>query len=249
MSLSYTHYLIAASKEYRPTPQSVGQFLERVIQSHAIGEDYRIDCAGVVKVEPQFRKERKFFTTRMVKIRTIPRKRPRREQVPTTSRAVTLAEQEQEYDILVTSTIPPANPPLNIGCADKGGNWQSWTGPYHLQICCHVRRSLVRLSLFKPGDAPNAPLTDIANFITDNTPQFDEDCTEDERDGLFVHPNARDGIVIPNAGCGTFWVEFEYGKWLYPRLKGDDLALLDPAVTDLARRTFETDFVEACSWG
>jgi hypothetical protein len=249
MSESYTHYLIAESKEYRPTPQSVGQFLDRVIQTHAIGDDYHIDCAGVVKVEPQFRKVRKFFTTKMEKIRTPPRKRSMREQVPTTSRAVALTEQEQEFDISVASTLPPTNPPLDIGCADDNGTWQSWTEPYHLRICCSVRKSPVRLCLFKPGDAPNAPLTNIADFITNITPQFDEDCAEDEKDGLFVHPEAPDGIVIPNAGCGTFWVEFEYGKWLYPRLKDDSLALLNPVVIEWATEAFGTHFIEACSWG
>jgi hypothetical protein len=103
------------------------------------------------------------------------------------------------------------------------------------------------LSLFKPGENPNAPLTE--EDLTNVMPEFDVDCGEDERDGLFVHPEAPNGILIPNAGCGQFWVEFEYGKWLYPRLKGRSVNLLSPAVTNLATKIFGAQFIEACSWG
>jgi len=36
---------------------------------------------------------------------------------------------------------------------------------------------------------------------------------------------------------------------LYPRLKGGSVGLLAPVMTDLAVKTFGTQFVEACSWG
>jgi hypothetical protein len=53
MSQSYTHFLIAASKAYRPTPQSVCHFLEQLIQSGAVGSDHRImdvPCNTLVRV-------------------------------------------------------------------------------------------------------------------------------------------------------------------------------------------------------
>jgi len=246
MSESYTHFLISASKNYRPTPQAVCQFLEQIIQAQMVGSDHRIEFARITKVEPRYREVRNPFTGETVKRKAPPRMRSKREVVPSTSNAAQLAEQEREYDVAVVSTSAPTKSPLDIGCI-KNGIWQAWTEPYHLEIRCCVREALVRLSFFKPGENPNAPLTD--EFIANYTPKFDEDCGEGDQDGLFVHPEAPNGIHVPNAGCGMFWIEFEYGKWLYPRLKGDDLALLAPAVTDLARKTFGTDFIEACSWG
>ncbi len=169
------------------------------------------------------------------------RRRPRAEHLSAASQIVPLAEQEQEYDVSVVSTLPPTNPPLDIGGVDEKGTWQSWAEPYHLEICCRVRESLVRLCHLKSGEDPNTP--DFWN------PKFDEDCTDDESEGFFEHPLLPSPIRIPNAGCGRFWIEFEYGKWLYPRPKNDGVALLAPEVTRLAAETFGTAFVEACLWG
>ena len=209
MGESYTHLLISVSKSYRPTAQPVCQFLEQMIQTGAIGRDHEISFGKVVKDEPRTWKGPNPFTGKMQRHRMPSRRRPRAEHLSAASQIVPLAEQEQEYDVSVVSTLPPTNPPLDIGGVDEKGTWQSWAEPYHLEICCRVRESLVRLCHLKSGEDPNTP--DFWN------PKFDEDCTDDESEGFFEHPLLPSPIRIPNAGCGRFWIEFEYGKWLYPR--------------------------------
>lgn len=243
MGESYTHLLISVSKTYRPTPQAVCQFLEQMIQTGSVGQDHKISFGKVVKAEPRSWEGPNPFTRKMQKHRMPSRRRQRAEHLSATSQIVALAEQEQEYDVSVVGTVPPTHPPLDIGGLGKDGTWQSWAGPYHLAIFCRVRNSLVRLCYLKSGEDPNGPPHDIG------IPTFDEDCAEGELDGLFVHPLSPSPIRIPNAGCGRFWIEFEYGKWLYPKLTNDSVALLDPGVTRLAAETFGTAFVEACLWG
>ena len=230
MGKSYTHLLISTSKTYRPTAQAVCQFLQQMIQTGSVGRDHEISFGKVVKQEPRIREVQNPFTRKMQQHRMPSRRRPRAEHLSGASQIVALADQEQEYDVSVASTVQPTNPPLDIGSVDEKGTWQSWAEPYHLEICCRVRSSLVRLCYFKQGE-------------------FDEDCTEDESEGFFEHPLLPSPVRIPNAGCGRFWIEFEYGKWLYPRPKNDGVALLAPDVTRLAAEIFGTPFVEACLWG
>jgi hypothetical protein len=39
------------------------------------------------------------------------------------------------------------------------------------------------------------------------------------------------------------------GNWVFPRLKNNSVNILEDAVVDLAQKTFECDFVQACNWG
>ena len=86
------------------------------------------------------------------------------------------------------------------------------------------------------------PLADV--FIS----VFGEDFAEDESDGFFEHPLSPSPIYVAGASCARFWIEFEHGKWLYPRLRNGSVAALDQNIIDLATEVFGTTFVEACSW-
>jgi hypothetical protein len=243
MGESYTHLLISVSKTYRPPAQAICHFLERMIQTGSAGQDHKISFGKVVKSEPRSWEGLNPFTREMHKHTMPSRRRQRAEHLSAASQIAALAEQEPEYDVSIVSTVPPTHPPLEIGGIEKDGTWQAWTAHYHLGIHCRVRNSLVRLCYLKSGEDPNGPLPEI--WI----PMFDEDCSEDELDGFFEHPLSPSPIRVPKAGCGRFWIEFEYGKWLYPKLKNDSVVLLDLDVTRLATETFGTAFVEACSWG
>jgi hypothetical protein len=240
---AYTHLLVSVSKTYRPTAEVVCRFLEWIIQAGAVGVDHKISFRKVVRVEPRFHDGPNTFTGKGTYRMWMPsRRRPHREDLSAVSQAVALAEQEQEYDVSVESTAPPTHPPLDVGAVDKNGDWQRWEEAYYLAIRCRVRNCAVRLCPLKIGEDPNHRPVDA--YI----PTFDEDCAEDELDGLFEHPLPSDPILIRNAGCARFWIEFEYGKWLYPRLKNNGVDVLDQAVVNAATDIFGTAFIEACLW-
>ena len=122
-----------------------------MIQTGSVGQDHEISFSKVVKAEPRSWEGLNPFTRKMQTHGMPSRRTQRAEHLSAASQIVALAEQEQEYDVSVVSTVPPTHPPLDIGGL-KDGTWQSWTGPYHLAICCRVRNSLVRLCYLKSGE-------------------------------------------------------------------------------------------------
>ena len=169
------------------------------------------------------------------------RRRTNSQELSAVSQILT-EDESQDYDVVVTSEVTPSNPPLNVGFPDKDGIWQPWTEPYWLQAGVRVRNSLVRLYYPQSNEDPESLRRGY------KIPPFGQDCDENELDGVFQHPDHPEAIVVPYGGCGRFWVEFEYGKWVYPKLEGGCLRLLNPNLTTLATDTFGTEFVEGCSW-
>jgi hypothetical protein len=257
MGESYTHLMIPVSKDFRPTATVVCQFLEKMTHAGMIGAEQTIKFHGLAKDEPArqdiARLLRSGWNPFARRIQPLdPFGRPNLVTVFTRrvahSRQLSavphiLAEDEsQEYDVFVASGVPPSNPPLNVGFPENGV-WQPWSKPYWLQIVIRVRNSLVRLYYPQRNDDPESLRRGY------RIPPFDQDCDENELDGIFQHPDYPEAIGVPYGGCGRFWVEFEYGKWLYPKLEGGCLRLLHPDLTRLAIDTFGTEFVEGCSWG
>jgi hypothetical protein len=234
----YTHRLIAISKSYRPTAGIVSHFLAQVIDAGATGPDHYIEFRKVVKAEPTYYSVPNPFTGKQDRRRMRTRRKPNEQRLDNALQLVDLAESELEYEVSVISSLPPANPPLDVGSPDKDAGWRRWEGAYHLAIRCCVRDSVVRLS----------QLSNAEGKYDLESPSFDDDCAEGELDGLFVHPESPIVIPITGAGSGRFWIEFEYGKFIYPRLGTAGLSLLRDGVRRLAMENFETPFVEACSW-
>ena len=148
-----------------------------------------------------------------------------------------MSQNQAGYDVSIAGEGLARNPPLDMGYNDDGV-WKPINGPYYHEIRCSVRANIVRLPFADSETALNAP-SDPANF----SPRFDEDCA-----GVFAHPEIGT-IRIPNAGRAIFWVEFNYGKHIYPRLGSKGINLLTEQVTRLAREAFATEFVQACTWG
>jgi hypothetical protein len=99
--------------------------------------------------------------------------------------------------------------------------------PYYVGVTCFVSsilRSTSADSYGKPCDFPS-----IA--------------------GVFQNPESGETIEIPEAGAARFWVEFELGKFLCPKIDNGNLDLLDPAIVAVAQRSFDRSFVQGCLWG
>ncbi len=68
-------------------------------------------------------------------------------------------------------------------------------------------------------------------------PFFGRPCSPNDRLGVFTNPSTSEVIEVPNAGCVRFWIEFEYGKSLFPRTK-DRLDVIEPAIAQGAEEEF-----------
>jgi hypothetical protein len=243
MSLSYTHLLIPLSAEYRPDAGAIAKFVQEIIDQSYIAPGPKIAFAKVVKGTPGVRQVPNPFNGKTLSLKMPSRRVDRPQQLADLTQITGLATDQPEYDVWVECVGVPRNPPLDIGHVENGA-WKKTNDPYHLEIRCRVRARIVRLYSLRSEEALHGPPAS-ATF----EPIFtDEDCDLDEHDGLFVHPEIG-AIRIPNAGCGTFWIEFNYGKFVFPRVKDKGVNLLEESIVNLATATFGTDFVQACSWG
>ena len=78
---------------------------------------------------------------------------------------------------------------------------------------------------------------------------YGEPCGGEGSDGLFSHPSNLKLIVVPRAGRARFWVQFELGKFLFPKINDDSLEILHPQIAADAEHIFGVKFVQGCHWG
>jgi hypothetical protein len=78
---------------------------------------------------------------------------------------------------------------------------------------------------------------------------FRDPCDPAQTEGIFINHKTGETIFLPGAGCARFWIEFAFGKWLFPEMKGNDLDLLRPHVVDAAQKAFSVRFAQGCHWG
>ncbi|HEV2455456.1 MAG TPA: hypothetical protein VGY98_14425 [Verrucomicrobiae bacterium] len=242
MSLYYTHLLIPLSPEYRPEPDSVAAFGQGIIKNGNVASPFTISFAPVKKAGPSARKARNVVTGETISIPLPSRRTEKSQTLASPSQIIEHGAGRQEYDVAISAEGVPAAPPFPVGLVEDG-KWAPMVGGYFLEIRCRIRNNIVRLySLDNEDDLQRPP--DFAKF----EPRFDEDCSLEEREGIFVHPESG-AVRIQNAGCGTFWIEFRLGKLIFPRLNSGGVNLLDDSVVCLAQRAFNCEFVQACDWG
>jgi hypothetical protein len=222
---------------------SLSGFLAGMIEGGHVASDAVIEFARIAKNKGRVREGHNPFTGEKISIPLPSRAREKPRRLANSSDLIGIAADQEEFDVMVAGEGIPASPPLRIGF-DEGNGWKAFEGEQCcMEVACCVRSNIVRLYLLESEDDLHRP-PDFAAY----RPRYDEDCTTAERDGLFVHPELG-AIRISNAGCAMFWIEFNYGKFVYPRANGSDVNVLSGEVVRLARSTFGTDFVQACDWG
>ncbi len=135
------------------------------------------------------------------------------------------------YNAVMAGQGPPPVPPFSLDYTGK-----TFTQVYSFNVRCCLRADVVSTSDWHP---------EISTART--VPSFGEPCTLNDRIGVFHHPSEGTIIEVPNAGCARFWIEFEFGKWLVPKIH-DNLNLLVPVIIRNAEEHFATKFVQGCRW-
>jgi hypothetical protein len=69
------------------------------------------------------------------------------------------------------------------------------------------------------------------------------DSAAQNQNAVFHHPLTGKAIKVDNANHARFWIEFEFGKWLLPKIE-DSANILEPAIPALAQKSFGLEFTQ-----
>lgn len=70
-----------------------------------------------------------------------------------------------------------------------------------------------------------------------------DSCVEPDRNAIFHHPVSGKVIEVAGVGYARFWVEFEFGKWLLPRIN-ESSEILNSAIVMAAKESFGVAVVQ-----
>lgn len=136
----------------------------------------------------------------------------------------------QEYTVFASGEWEPSDAPLQLITTDG----RPFEDLYSCLIACKARPTPVSTSAWDFG------------IPTDrNIPGFGSPCEAEPKTGTFSNPWTGVAIEVPGAGCSRFWIEFEFGKFVLPKIE-DRLDILNPVVVNLAEQCFHARFVQGC---
>ena len=131
-----------------------------------------------------------------------------------------LIETLQDYSVSLEGQGPPKVAPFQVYA-----NGRPSAENYSFIVRCCLRKELVSMS--EPG---------VREGI-----QFGFPCDASNEALLLRHPRSGKVFQRANAGCARFWIEFEFGRWLLPKIDGV-LELLDSSIVVTAEKAFRLAF-------
>jgi hypothetical protein len=224
----YCHLLIPTAPHFVPSPEQVTKYLEEIINLGVVRDSPTISFVAYKRVTPIIRQLRNPFSGEPVIFRGLPRKPERNLKLDSIRQFPAIAADIHDYSIDVYNHMIPKVAPLTIDFGEK----------YHLSVSCQRRSQLVSTS----------DLHSEAGSSRQAIP-FDDDCDDSNNLGLYSHPQTQELIQVPGAGCAQFWIQFQLGKFLFPKIENGDLQVLNPRLVDLAENCFGVEFAQGCVWG
>jgi hypothetical protein len=214
----YTHTLIPARVEFAPQPKQVGAFLASLV---SIGAAPLKPAITISKLSGEVRSVANPFTGKTERY-----SRRRTEKLEDLSAVSTVLEGLDDYNLIVAGKGPPKLPAFEF----------DFSGAYDFLVHCCLRAEVVSTSDWHD----EVPVEREVEF-------FGRPCSSKNRTGIFHNPNTLEVIEVPKAGCARFWIEFEYGKTLFPPIQ-DRLDLIEPRIVHAAEEEFGVQFVQGCHW-
>lgn len=226
MGEQYSHLLIAADPEYVPSSAQIVAFYERLRAHHALRLVKRPPWEpGIIVLwpsgRPPERREASWSKTGYV---TIPA-RPERGELDRLDDIPAVVDSLKECTIHVSGEWARDDVPIELSVVGD----EPFEGDFTCSVQCAIRLRPVCTSSYDGEDGL---------FL------FDDAESPVESLGVFANPWTGERIEVPGAGSARFWVQFEFGKWLFPRLEhGFDL--MKPALMADAECCLGVRFVQA----
>ena len=200
MAEQYLHTLIPPDANFVPSPEQVKHFIDALSR---LGAEPMNDRLILVKPSGRLRTFKDPMTGETCSI-------------PANERAVLESTADlpsaigtlQEYFVAMDGDGPPRECqllPLYFEDAP-------FSETYGFAVRCCLKPERVSMSCLADNQAGG------------DVPLFGQPCVN--QDALFRHPATGVLIEVSNVGSARFWVEFEFGKWLMPKI-GGSLNILD----------------------
>lgn len=214
----YTHLLIPARNEMVPGPEQVVDFVQLLLQ------------AGVLPIDPSISVGLQSGQVRSainpITGQPVSYSRRKIEQVATPSELAHAIAGSSDYNICIAGNGPSRVPPFQFAI---GGEYQ-----FNVNIC--LRPQLVSMS--DPHDI------DLPDY---HVPEFGVPCDLNQSIGIYCNPNSLAKILVCGGGCSRFWIEFGFGKSLFPTI-AENLEIINPEIIKVAGEHFQSSFIQGCYW-
>jgi len=225
----YIHTLISTDSEFVPEPAQVASFLAQLVSqfrfSPISGQRF---LPGLVFAKPSGRLRWGANPMTGEKI-SIPEwdgaNLEKFEDIPA------LIDGCEHYTVAQSGEWVWKDRPMDLLKTDR----VPYEGSYICTVRCELRPETVFTSAWDVEAGPN----------TQNVPTFGSVCTDTNRNGIFPNPWTGDIIEVADAGCARFWIEFEFGKFIYPKVT-ENLEVMSPAIVVGTEQCFGTKFAQGC---
>jgi hypothetical protein len=214
----YTHTLIPDRADFVPDPKQVGTFLSSLV---SIGAAPLQSTLSISKLSGEVRTFKNPFTGETESFAM--RKADKLKDVAAMPGALKALD---DYNVTLDGKGPPKLPAFTF----------DFQGTYDFLIHCCLRAEVVSTSDWHD----EVPIDRKVEF-------FGRPCSSKDCLGIYHNPNTLKVIEVPRAGCARFWIEFEYGKMLFPPIE-DRLDLIERKIVDIAEKDFGIQFVQGCHW-
>ena len=230
---TYIHTLIAAEPEYAPEPSQVANFLEWIAADG--GLDVQSPTASQPTwfvSKPSATKMRRYTNAWTGEVREIPGSDTTK--CFSAEAIMTAIEGSQHYGASISGNWKRGHEPLALFTADE----KPFDETYYGQVACALRSQPVSMSSVDG---------DMGLFFENEAPPFGEPCDSVKDFRLYSNPWTGDRIEAPGPACSRFWIEFEFGDFLIPKINGT-FEVMNPAMVTKAEQCFGVKFVQGWTY-
>src|SRR5262245_226234 len=242
MSMYYSMIMVPAAPRLRPGPERIATFLHGILEMGAIGEEDRILLRNYHNTSVTFLDNLAGPAPRNPRIEL-----PELVDLESVKKFPEAMQKLTDFDAVIQGTGPARVLPIRGVGGYANGRWKPlndliasgvFTDQYGLKVeCC--QRSILTSTSDLHEETESGREAEL----------FGEPCAIGDRVGLYSNPETLELIEVPNAGCSTFWIAFQLGKWMFPTFREKRIDFVEPSTLQLAEYTFGTKFTEGCSWG
>ncbi len=212
----YTHTLMPDRVDFVPDPKQVGMFLSSLA---AIGAAPLRPEITASMLSGEVRTFKNPFTGKADSFAM-----RKAEKLKDLTAVVGALKGLDDYNITMTGKGPPELPAFTF----------DFKGTYDFLVHCCLRAEVISTSDWH-DEVPSKRKVEF----------FGRPCSPKDRLGIYHNPNTLEVIEVPNAGCARFWIEFEYGKMLFPAIE-DRLDLIESKIVEVAETDFGIKLVQGC---